>query len=262
MQETCELLWNTLAPAFLPPPNAEDWRNIALGYQRTWQWPHCLGAVDVRLLNIDYKDENDIALLASCDAHLNFHCVDIATVIDPIHRELHWHHEFACQLLLDQALGEDLLPSEPISDLDNNPRTEYVYSFIADAKFPMRHHLLTPYRMGEIVDEEQIQLNQSLSRVLVGSIDKAFSLLVSRWCILAEPMRQSSKKAVNIVRATLVLHNFLNLHDETYSPPDYLEELPMYAVKHPVPPAWLSSRQQSLATCNGTLKLRECLLKM
>lgn len=122
----------------------------------------------------------------------------------------------------------------------------------------MRHHILTPYIMGE----EQLRLNRNMSRVLVGSIYKAFSLLVSRWRILAEPMRQSSKKAENIVRATFVLHNFLNLHDETYSPPDYLEQLLMYAVKHDVPLVWLSRRQQSLATCNGTLKLRECLLKM
>lgn len=262
VQETCELLWNILAPAFLPPPNADDWRNIAMGYQRTWQLPHCLGAVDARLLNIDYKDEYGIILLASCDAQLNFNCVDIAAVIDPLHRELFWHHEFAGQLLFDQGLSEDRLPAEAISELDNNPKADYVYSFIADAKFPMRRHLLTPYGMSKIVDKEQLRLNRNLSRVLQDSIHKAFSLLVSRWRILAEPMRQSTKKAENIVRATLVLHNFVNQHDETYSPPDYLEQLPMYAVKHPVPNAWLSRQQQSLATCNGTLKLRECLMKM
>lgn len=193
---------------------------------------------------------------------MNFNCVDIATVIDPVHRELYWHQEFAGQLLFDQALGEDRLPAEPIPELDNNPKADYVHLFIADAIFPMRRHLLTPYRMGNIVDKDQHRLNRNLSRVLLGSIDKAFSLLVSRWRILAEPMRQSTKKAESIVKATLVLHNFINLHDETYSPPDYLEQLPMYAVKHPVPTAWLSSQQQSLATCNRTLKLRECVMKM
>lgn len=165
-----------------------------MGYQRTWQWPHCLGAVDVRVLNIDFKDENGIILLASCDAQLNFNCVDIATVIDPFHRELFWHHEFAGQLLFDQGLGEDRLPAEPISEHDNNPKADYVYSFIADAKFPMRRHLLTPYRMDKIVDKDQHRLNRNLSRVLQSSIHKAFDLLVSRWRILAEPMRQSRKK--------------------------------------------------------------------
>lgn len=199
--------------------------------------------------------------MASCDAKLNFNC-DIATVIDPLHRELNWHHEFAGQLLFDQGLSEDRLPAEAISELDNNPKADYVYSFIADAKFPMRRHLLTPYRMGKIVDKDQHRLNRNLSRVLLGSIDKAFGLLVSRWRILAEPMRQSMKKAESIVRATLVLHNFVNQHDEIYSSPDFLEQLPIYAVKHPVPTAWLSRQQQSLATCNGSLKLRDCLMKM
>ncbi|XP_030555482.1 uncharacterized protein LOC115758842 [Drosophila novamexicana] len=257
VQETSEVLWNTLAPAFLPQPNVEDWSNIVAGYQEAWQVPHCLGAVDAKLLDISYKSENDMILLASCDANLNFTCFDIATVTDAVNNQLHWHQDFGAPLL-SQQLG-DLLPAEPLPEAER--KTNFIYTFIAGASFPMLEHLVTPY-VTQQLDQDQLHFNKHLSRALAGSIDKAFSVLMSRWRVLSLPLRQSPGNAEKIIRAAVVLHNFVKLHDETYCPASFLEEMPICPSKHKVPKEWLCSLQQPLVKCNATIQLRESMKKI
>ncbi|EDW03847.1 uncharacterized protein LOC6562240 [Drosophila grimshawi] len=251
IQETVEVLWNTLAPAFLPQPAVDDWQRIVAGYQAEWQVPHCLGAVDATLLDISYKSENDIVLLASCDADLNFISIDIATLTDPINNQLDWHQNFGSQLL--NGRWTDLLPAKPLPS--GEPHTSCVYSFIANTMFPCEH-LITPYTDQQL-DENQMNFNRLLSRALAGSIDKAFSVLMSRWRVLAQPLRQSPSKAEKIVKAAVVLHNFVKLHDENYAPASYLTELPLISTTRQVPSAWLSGGQQPTVDKNAIMELRE-----
>ncbi|XP_032584730.1 uncharacterized protein LOC116803864 [Drosophila mojavensis] len=72
IQDMSEVLCNTLSPAFMPHPSVSDWRKIVAGHKGLWHVPHCLGAVDAKLLEVSHKNENDIVLMASCDAKLNF----------------------------------------------------------------------------------------------------------------------------------------------------------------------------------------------
>ncbi|XP_034473575.1 uncharacterized protein LOC117780980 [Drosophila innubila] len=252
--ETSEVLWNTLEPAFMPQPN---WSNIVEGYQQTWEVPHCLGAVDAKLLDVDYKGANDIILLASCDTNLNFTCIDIATVTDAVDNQLHWHYDFGSQLLDLQLVN--ILPPEPLqSGKDQKDQENFVYTFIADSSFPMREHLITPYK-SRYLDFDQFHFNRHLSRALAGSIDKAFNLLLSRWRLLSQPLRQSPSNAEKIVRAAVVLHNFVKQHEETYCPVDYLEELSMCPIQQKVPNSLLSSCEQRLVNCNATIRLQDCM---
>ncbi|KAM8716111.1 hypothetical protein ACLKA7_003059 [Drosophila subpalustris] len=243
VQETSEVLWNSLEPAFMPQPKALNWSKIAEGYQRTWQVPHCLGAVDAKLLDVDYKGESDIILLASCDTNLDFTCIDIATVTDAVNNQLQWHYDFGSRLLSGQQLG-NTLPPEPLQSRTEQ-KENLIYAFIAE-------HIITPYTT-RYLDFDQFHLNRHLSRALTGSIEKAFNVLTSRWRLLSQPLRQSPSNAVKIVRAAVVLHNFVKQHDDTYCPVSYLEELAVCPSQQKVPNAWLSSRQQHVDNCNATI---------
>lgn len=257
VQETSEVLWNTLSVAFMPQPSVDDWRNIVSGYQELWHVPHCLGAVDAKLLDVSYKSENDIVLMASCDAQLNFTWMDMATVTDAVNNQIHWQQGFGGQLL-NQSL-EYLLPEEPLPGTEQ--QSNFVHSFIADSNFSLRQQLLTPYQEQQLNDD-QWHFNHQLSIALAGSINKAFAVLMSRWRVLTEPLRQSPSNAGKIIRAAVVLHNFVKLHDDSYCSVNYLEEVPKCSAKHQVPCDWLVNSQQSLANCKATLQLRKSITRI
>lgn len=46
VSETCEVLWNCLHESVMPPMNKEDWLRIAEEFERKWNFPHCIGAID------------------------------------------------------------------------------------------------------------------------------------------------------------------------------------------------------------------------
>ncbi|KAK8772045.1 hypothetical protein V5799_024710, partial [Amblyomma americanum] len=54
---TCTVLWEVLAPIYmkssvLQAPTENEWREIAADFWSLWQFPNCLGAVDVKHIEI------------------------------------------------------------------------------------------------------------------------------------------------------------------------------------------------------------------
>lgn len=89
IHETCQCLWDILSPEYLKTPESgEDWLEIAQGFYEKWNFPHCLGSIDGKHINIqapagsgslffNYKKNFSIVLLASCDYKYKFTSVDI-----------------------------------------------------------------------------------------------------------------------------------------------------------------------------------------
>lgn len=44
--ETLTALWQKLKPEVLAPPTADDWITIAEGFDRSWNFPHCIACLD------------------------------------------------------------------------------------------------------------------------------------------------------------------------------------------------------------------------
>lgn len=44
--ETCAALWDVLKGEYLSPPTLEQWKEIAAEFEKRWNFPLCLGAVD------------------------------------------------------------------------------------------------------------------------------------------------------------------------------------------------------------------------
>ncbi|KAK8770263.1 hypothetical protein V5799_013272, partial [Amblyomma americanum] len=49
---TCRLLWKVLQPLCLKMPTTERWQEIANGFHQKWNFPHCVGAVDGKHVQI------------------------------------------------------------------------------------------------------------------------------------------------------------------------------------------------------------------
>jgi hypothetical protein len=64
----------------MPQPNESQWKEIARDFENTWNFPHCIGALDGKHIQIrcsfgagflyyNYKGTHSIVLLALVDAN-------------------------------------------------------------------------------------------------------------------------------------------------------------------------------------------------
>ncbi|XP_011883640.1 PREDICTED: uncharacterized protein LOC105570802, partial [Vollenhovia emeryi] len=52
IQETCENIWQALAPLFLKAPTVEKWNEIAEHFYNRWNLPNCVGSIDGKHIRI------------------------------------------------------------------------------------------------------------------------------------------------------------------------------------------------------------------
>ena len=45
IMDTCDAIWESLAPTYLPEPKKKDWKNIAADFYQRWNFPNCMGAL-------------------------------------------------------------------------------------------------------------------------------------------------------------------------------------------------------------------------
>ena len=58
--ETCRAIWDTLGPDdFLALPTPKQWRQHALDFERDWQFPNCVGAVDRKHVQMEKPINSD-----------------------------------------------------------------------------------------------------------------------------------------------------------------------------------------------------------
>ncbi|XP_029660713.1 putative nuclease HARBI1 [Formica exsecta] len=86
--ETCKAIWLSLKEKVMIDPTDENWSTIAEDVETTCQFPHCIGAIDGKHVEIqapprsgscyyNYKGKHSINLLAVSDAKNRFTIVDI-----------------------------------------------------------------------------------------------------------------------------------------------------------------------------------------
>ncbi len=81
VREMCEAIWTALSEVYLKLPSSpEEWNRISEGFERKWQFPHCVGAIDGKHCHVkcpsksgslffNYKKSFSIILLAACDSN-------------------------------------------------------------------------------------------------------------------------------------------------------------------------------------------------
>ena len=44
----CTTLWDALAPIYMPVPSEDKWKSITDEFYERWNFPNCIGAIDVK----------------------------------------------------------------------------------------------------------------------------------------------------------------------------------------------------------------------
>ena len=52
LRDTLAVIWKRLVPVVMQPPTEQTWRNIARDFQKLWQCPNCIGAMDGKHIKI------------------------------------------------------------------------------------------------------------------------------------------------------------------------------------------------------------------
>ncbi|KAK3800850.1 hypothetical protein RRG08_008605 [Elysia crispata] len=222
VKETVQVLWRKLQPQDMPVPDKHSWEQIANGFQERWQFPLCAGAIDGKHVQLkapvdsgsqyfNYKGHYSIVLMAICDAKSKFIVIDVGAYGSSSDGGIFQDSNFF-QRLREKRLH---LP-DPIQIPDTNTIAPYV--FVGDEAFPLLENLMRPFPRKELSDEKRI-FNYRLSRARK-QIECAFGVLSSMWRILRKPIEVQVDFATDIVKATCVLHNYIQNRE-----PDRIKEM-------------------------------------
>ncbi|KAK5648773.1 hypothetical protein RI129_003665 [Pyrocoelia pectoralis] len=231
VHETCQAIWDTLSSTYLKSPSTkEEWLRVASGFNQRWNFPHCVGALDGKHINIqapaksgslyfNHKKRFSIVLLAACDSNYRFTLVDIGA--------------FGSQsdggILRNSIFGQRLEEGNmEIPEACNLPNSDVKmpYFLLADEAFPLKPYIMRPYP-GKNLTRCQRTFNYRLSRARQ-IIENTFGLLVARWRILKTTITAKVENVDNIIKAIVVLHNYCQTEfsaqdDNMYCPPGYVD---------------------------------------
>ncbi|KAG5862374.1 hypothetical protein JTB14_008837 [Gonioctena quinquepunctata] len=197
------------------PASEREWKDVAQQFERRWNFPNCIGAIDGKHINIrkppgsgsyyfNYKNSFSVVLMAVVNANYEFIMVDVGAngrVSDGVFSNMEFYKRLVSNKL-------------HIPQPDDSPNCEIKqpYVFVADDAFPLMDSLIKPFSRKNLTREQTI-FNYRLSRAR-RIVENAFGILASRFRILLREINLGPEKASLIVLACTHLHNCLRMKKE------------------------------------------------
>lgn len=220
--QVCDTLWEHMIPTYMAMPKNEDtWKIIAQNFEHTWNFPHCIGAIDGKhvvikapansgSLHYNYKGTFSTVLMAMVDANYKFIHIDVGSYGRNSDGGIFSHSS------LGRALKSNTLnipDDEPLKEAPELGPVPYV--IIGDEAFPLMTNLMRPFpRSSQPLSEDKHIFNYRLSRAR-RIVENAFGILACRWRLYHTKMMVSPTVVNKIVKATCVLHNYLQITSTT-----------------------------------------------
>jgi hypothetical protein len=200
--------------SFQCPKSPEAWLAIAKDFDRKWNFPNCIGAIDGKHITIrppaesgsyyyNYKGTHSIVLLAAVDANYKFLYVDVGTN-GRVSDGGVWENCSLNKVLVTSAAG---IPNETTLPKSNKCLP---HVFVGDDAFPLKTYILKPYPFQKQTKEQRI-FSYRLSRAR-RVVENAFGILANRFRVLLNPVNLEPSKVEKVVLACTALHNFLREH--------------------------------------------------
>lgn len=215
------------------PSSQQEWLRYEKEFQETWNFPHCLAAVDGKHIEIqapwdsgseyyNYKSFFSIVLFALVDANYNFMFADVGA-----QGRISDGGIFKNCALWKKIEGKTLNAPQPKALPGREKRVPYV--FLGDEAFALHENFLKPYSgVSQNGSKERI-FNYRLSRARRVT-ENSFGILSAVFRVLRKPMLLEAEKVRDVVLTTLFLHNFLRRSEtsrDIYTPPGTFDnELP------------------------------------
>lgn len=217
-------IFNVLQPTYMPQPNKEKWKQIAIEYNDYRQMPHCIGSIDgkhIRLqkpklsgsLYYNYKNFYSLILMASVDANYTFTIIDVGAVGSANDTAVFRNSTFGKKFYNNEL---DIPKADALTD----DGEKIPYFFIADEAFPLGPNLMRPFSGTNISsvagDRERKDIfNYRLSRGRL-NVECAFGMMRSKFRVLDTPLKTNVKNSVRIIKAICALHNYIRIEDRPH----------------------------------------------
>jgi len=206
------------------PKTEQDWKYIAQHFEKRWNFPHCLGAIDGKHISIalppgcgsefyNYKNRHSMVLLAIVDAQYKFILCDFGT-----------NGRISDGGVLRNTVFFDKLEHNklniPADEIVRNSNKSLPYVFVADDAFPLRTDMIKPFRQADLNTYEKKIYNYRVSRAR-RIVENAFGILASRFRIFHTDINIDLNNIESVVMASCALHNYLTeTNQASYSPPE------------------------------------------
>ncbi|XP_069588139.1 uncharacterized protein [Ranitomeya imitator] len=210
--DTCRALWDNLREEFLPIPTQEIWHANAQKFHKVCDFPNCIGAVDGKHIRItkpsrsgslfyNYKKYFSTVLMAIAGADCRFLAVDIGA----------FGRANDSRTFKESDMGQRLYNNNfnfpHPRPLPNTDGPDLPFVVVGDEAFQMSGNLLKPYSSRGL-DRTKTIFNYRLSRAR-RTVECAFGILVSKWRILGSAINLKIETVDEVVKACVVLHNFI-----------------------------------------------------
>jgi hypothetical protein len=162
-------------------------------------------------LYFNYKEFFSFVLFAIVDANYRFLYQEVGAP-GRIGDATIWNHS-----AVKQAMENGTLNTPPPKATPNDPNTWIPSLLVADSAFSLSPTLMKPFPDRNITPDQRI-FNYRLSRAR-RIVENSFGHLTNRFGIYQKPIRACPLTARKMVKATLVLHNFLRDNDRQYFGP-------------------------------------------
>lgn len=218
VRAVCQAIWEVMLSECMPVPTKEQWEKIALHFEKVANFPHCIGAVDGKHIRIicpyksgsmfyNYKEYYSVVLMAIADSQYRFTYVDIGSFGKDCDSSIFKR----TRLWTSIETNDQLLPDEKVLPGTGMDSAKVPYFFLGDEAFALHNHLLRPFGGSNLTKEKRI-FNYRLSRAR-RYVECSFGILTNKWRILHRPLNVQVDFAVDIVKACVLLHNFVRDRD-------------------------------------------------
>ena len=227
VRETCDAIWRALHNQYVIfPSNRDYWLRTAEEFKDEWHYPNCMGTIDGKHVMMEcpkncgsaysnYKGFHSIVLLAVCDAKYCFTLLDIGGVGSTNDASL--LNESEISRLFEESPTLFNVPSN-----SSHGGKELPFVIVGEDIFPLKPWLMKPYP-GRNLRECQRVFNYRLSRAR-RCIENTFGTLAAKWRVFRKPIRGNVELFKKIVGATVCLHNYMRLTENTsYTPVGFVD---------------------------------------
>ena len=212
IKETCQVIWEEmLSNDYLAVPSTINaWKTIGLDFEKRWNFPNVLGAIDGKHVVIqapsrsgsaffNYKKTFSIILMAVCDSKYRFIVVDIGDTGRQSDGSVY------ANSFLGNAIQLNILKLPTDGNMPIGSQRNLPYVFIGDDAFALKTNMMKPYPFqNHLLDEKIFNYHLSSAR---RTIENTFGIAAIRFRIFYRPIKAEVKTVVFITKAVIIIYS-------------------------------------------------------